>query len=152
VLGADAAGAMDGGLDLAEAIRLAQALQEHARMTLQLCEAMPQTVTNKELRLTLGDLRAVAHLGDYYAEKILAATDLALFDRTGGVGQQAVATRQYRPQLLTRIGELDLNRLTQNVAADIALAREWKPGTLRPPSPPTRRPASVQPGAGSATR
>jgi hypothetical protein len=86
-----------------------------------------------------------------------------LFDRTGKVGQQeaatrhlesalahwkryaAVATSQYRPQLLTRIGELDLDRLTQNVAADIALAREWKPGTLRPPSPTARRPASAQP-------
>jgi hypothetical protein len=37
-----------------------------------------------------------------------------------------VATRQYRPQLLTRIGNLDLNALTANVAEDIAIAREWK--------------------------
>ena len=109
---------------------------------------MPQTVTNKELRLTLGDLTAMAHLGNYYAEKILGATDLALFDKTGKAGQQdsavqhleaalehwkqyaAVATSQYRPQLLTRIGYVDLNALTDNVAADIALAKEWQPGTL----------------------
>jgi len=39
-----------------------------------------------------------------------------------------VATNQYRPQLLSRIGQLDLNRLTQNVAADLALAKEWQPG------------------------
>jgi hypothetical protein len=40
-------------------------------------------VKNKELRPTLGDYEAMAHLGHYYAEKILGATDLALYDRDG---------------------------------------------------------------------
>jgi hypothetical protein len=102
-------------------------------------------IANKELRLTLGDLRAMAHLGNYYAEKILGATDLALFDETGRPELQksavkhldealnhwkayaAVATAQYRPQLLTRIGYLDLNALTLSAAADVDIAKAWKP-------------------------
>jgi len=128
-------------------IEIAAELKGHARTTLQLVSEMG-TVGNKELRLTLGDLKAMAHLGDYYAEKILGATDLALFDRTGKSEQQtssvkhleaalehwkkyaAVATSQYRPQLLTRVGYVDLNALTENVQQDVSIAREWK--SLRP--------------------
>jgi len=104
--------------------------------------------TNKELRFTLGDINAMAWLGRYYAEKILGATDLALFDRTRKFEEQnsavrrletalehwehyaSVATSQYRPQLLTRIGYVDLNHLTEKAAADITMAKEWKPGTI----------------------
>jgi hypothetical protein len=90
----------------------------------------------------------MAHLGNYYAEKILGACDLALFDRTGQAAQQetgvkhleaalahwkryaAVATHQYRPQLLNRVGYTDLNELIANVAADITLAKQWQPGAV----------------------
>ena len=100
--------------------QVAQALQDHAQTTLQLVADLPAADADKELRLTLGDLKAMAHLGDYYAEKIRGATELALFDKTGKPEQQAaavkhleaalehwkkyaaVATSQYRPQLLTR--------------------------------------------------
>src|SRR6266851_6178265 len=75
-------------------------------------------VKSKELRFTLGDYEAMAHLGDYYAEKILGATQLALYDATGATERKqeaiahlttaldhwkryaAVATAQYKPQLL----------------------------------------------------
>jgi hypothetical protein len=125
--------------------QVADALKTHARTTLEILAGLPERPANKELRLTLGDLRAMAHLGDYYAEKILGATDLALFDRMGNAGQRdsavrhleaaavywrqyaAVATSQYRPQLLTRIGYVDLNALAEKVQADAAIAREWKP-------------------------
>jgi len=101
-------------------------------------------VQEKELRFTLGDLTAMAHLGSYYAEKILGATDLAMFEKTGKSELQtsaiahleaalahwkkyaAVATAQYKPQLLTRIGYVDLNALTESVQRDIIIAREMK--------------------------
>ena len=125
--------------------QVAEALKQHAQMTFQLLSELPERPVEKELRLTLGDLRAMSHLGNYYAEKIVAAVDLALFDRTGKPEHQAsaiqhlqsalahwksyaaVATSQYRPQLLTRIGYVDLNALTEKVAGDIDIAREWKP-------------------------
>ena len=124
---------------------VAQALKSHAQTTLQLVEELPATSTDKQLRLMIGDLKSMAHLGDYYAEKILGATDLALFEKTGKSEQQAsalehlqtalehwqkyaaVATRQYRPQMLTRIGYVDLNALTQKVQQDVDIARQWKP-------------------------
>ncbi len=126
--------------------QVAQALKSYARTTLQLVEELPGSPADKELRLTIGDWKAMAHLGDYYAEKILGATDLALFEKTGQSEQQAsavrhletalehwkkyaaVASRQYRPQLLTRIGYVDLNALTQKVQQDVDSARQGKPG------------------------
>jgi len=123
-------------------LQAAEALKGYAAQTLQLVsELRPREGANKELRLTLGDFEAMAHLGDYYAEKILGATDLALFEKTGKAEQKesavkhleaalehwkkyaAVATRQYRPQLLTRIGYVDLNALTADVQRDIEIAR-----------------------------
>jgi len=124
---------------------VAAALKDHAATALELLGQMPEKPADKELRLTLGDLRAMAHLGNYYAEKILGATDLALFERSGKAElkesavkhlQQALAhwkayaaaaTAQYRPQLLTRIGYVDLSALTEKVREDVEIASEWKP-------------------------
>jgi hypothetical protein len=61
--------------------QVADALKTDADMALKLLSEMP-AVQEKELRFTLGDLTAMAHLGSYYAEKILGATDLALFEKT----------------------------------------------------------------------
>ena len=126
-------------------LEVALALKGHAAATLQLLSQMPEKVADKELRLTLGDLKAMAHLGNYYAEKILGATDLALFDRTGKAelkesavkhlreamehwkAYAAAAKRQYRPQLLTRIGYVDLNALAEKARQDVEMAIEWKP-------------------------
>jgi hypothetical protein len=123
--------------------QVAEALKADASTALALLSEMPEA-KEKELRLTLGDLAAMAYLGDYYAEKILGATDLAMFERTGEPRLQtsaiehldaalahwekysAVATAQYRPQLLTRIGYVDLKALTPCVQRDITLAREMK--------------------------
>ena len=120
--------------------QVAQELKNFAQTTLRLIAEMPPA-RNKELRLTIGDLKAMAHLGDYYAEKILGAVELALFEKTGKLEQQAAAvkhleaalghwkkyataaTSQYRPQLLTRIGYVDLTALTIEVERDIEIAR-----------------------------
>ena len=126
---------------------VAQALKDHAQTALRFIAELPAAGADKELRLMIGDLRAMAYLGDYYAEKILGATELTLFDKTGKPEQQAaavkhleaalehwkkyaaVATSQYRPQLLTRVGYVDLNQLTSKVQEDIAMARDWRKGT-----------------------
>jgi hypothetical protein len=125
-------------------LQVAAGLHDYATQTLKIVNEMPEKVTDKELRMTLGDLNAMAHLGNYYADKILGATDLALYNATGDSGQQqssmkhleaalqewkqyaAIATAQYRPQLLTRIGYVDLNALTAKVEQDIEIARNWK--------------------------
>jgi hypothetical protein len=121
--------------------QVADELRADATRALDLLNAMPSAGTNKELRLTLGDLRAMAYLGDYYADKIMGATELAAFAamhdaqrQTEAVGHlqsalenwkkySATATLKYRPQLLTRVGYVDLNALTAKVEHDIALAK-----------------------------
>jgi hypothetical protein len=93
-------------------------------------------VKSQELRFTLGDYEAMAHLGDYYAEKILGATDLALGHKEPAVRHleaalehwkkyAAVATAHYKPQLLTRVGFVDLIAITASVAKDVEIARTW---------------------------
>ena len=103
----------------------------------------------KEYAATLGDIAAMAQLGLYYAEKIRGACDLALFDKTGDTSQQASAvqhleaalnnwknyaatyTRQYvQPVLYNRVGVVDIPQQAENVAADLQMARAWKPGTI----------------------
>jgi len=124
-------------------LQVAEALKADANTTLKLLSEMP-AAKEKELRFTLGDLTAMANLGNYYAEKILGASDLAMFVKTRKPELQesaiahleaaledwkkyaAVTTAQYKPQLLTRIGFVDLNVLTESVQRDIVIAREMK--------------------------
>jgi hypothetical protein len=122
---------------------VAGALEADAAETLKLLAGIKAAQTaapGKELRLTLGDLEAMAHLGNYYAAKIRGAVDLALFERTGKREQKesairnlqtalanwkvyvGAATRQYIPQLLNRVGYVDLNALTAKVEQDINIA------------------------------
>ncbi|MGJ5819350.1 carbohydrate-binding family 6 protein [Paludibaculum fermentans] len=103
----------------------------------------------KEYTATLGDIETMAHLGLYYSEKIQGACDLALFDKTGDATQQGSAvghltaalehwkhysaayTRQYvQPVLYNRSGWVDIPKQTAEVAADVQMARDWKPGTI----------------------
>jgi hypothetical protein len=131
-------------------LQVADALAGHAARTL---EALPELrkaakAPDRELRLTLGDLEAMAHLGNYYAAKIRGAAELAMFDKLGQAEQQRAAvehleaaldhwkryaaaySRQYKPQLLNRVGFVDIPGFTRNVEEDIAIAKNWQPGTI----------------------
>jgi hypothetical protein len=115
--------------------QVAAALQSDAAAALKLVAEL-RPAKDKELRLTLGDLEAMSHLGNYYAAKILGATELA-FDRKPSAVRHleealthwrryaAAATAQYKPQLLNRVGYFDLNALTARVEEDIEIARNW---------------------------
>lgn len=89
----------------------------------------------KELRLTLGDMEAMAHLGNYYAEKILAADGKNAADHLKNAAAHwrryaSVASSQYKPQLLGRAGWGDWKEAYNHVLKDIFL----KAGTGDPPS------------------
>jgi len=102
-----------------------------------------------EYSATLGDIEAMSTLGLYYAAKIRGACSLALFDATGDASAQeeavkhldqaltqwrayaAAYTRQYVQSVLyNRAGLVDLPKLVDSVAADVQMAREWKPKTI----------------------
>ena len=97
-----------------------------------------------ELAETLADIEAMAALGDYYAEKILGATDLAGCRKTKDPALQASAighlqkaaahcqayadnaSKRYRPQLLARTRVLDFQAMAAEAKKDIDLARPAK--------------------------
>jgi len=122
-------------MDQITPLQVADQLQADAGAALrQVAELRP--VKSKELRFTLGDYEAMAYLGDYYAEKIMGATELALGHKEPAIRHlevalehwkkyAAVATAQYQPQLLTRVGFVDLNAITAAVAKDVEIARGW---------------------------
>jgi len=90
-------------------------------------------------------LNAFAHDTNWRKGK----TSIGLFEQSGKPQQQvsavrhlqaalehwkkyaAVATSQYKPQMLGRVGPLDLQRTTADVEADVVLARDWKQGTVK---------------------
>jgi hypothetical protein len=133
---------------------VAASLQNYAKTTLNLVDELRKIPSeNKELRLTLGDYEAFAHLGNYYAEKILGASNLALYDTTNIVAQQteaivhlekalehwekysAIYTKQnVQPVQYGRAGLVDIpGKLTDEVAKDIEMAKTWKTGTITGP-------------------
>jgi hypothetical protein len=121
-------------------------LRGHACAALRLAHEVRRRTPNmsKELRLTLGDIDAMANLGCYYAAKIQGAVALAMFEKTGkpehkesAVGHLTralaywqsyaeIAARQYRPQLLARTRELDWMKLLEDVKKDVEIARAAK--------------------------
>ena len=73
-------------LEIAEALEGAASRALAALPELRLAQG-----TNKELRLTLGDVEAMAHLGRYYAAKIRGAASLALYDASGAEADKTAA-------------------------------------------------------------
>ena len=121
-------------------IQISQKLHDHADQALQILDRLPK-ITDKELRLTLGDIRAMAYLGKYYGHKIRGATELALYRKNQGRAHQDTAIRemiqaaqywdrytaaalaQYtNPILLNRVGLCDWRALTAEVRKDVEIA------------------------------
>jgi hypothetical protein len=115
-------------------VQVAQYLQGWATSALQKIAGM-NPGNDKELRLTIGDIRAMAYLGQYYSEKILAATYKTTGATSSAVTHAQLAagywrkyastiSSQYLPQVLTRIGPkaVDVKALMTNVLSDITLA------------------------------
>jgi hypothetical protein len=43
----------------------------------------------------------------------------------------AIYSKQYKPQLLNRVGFIDIPAYLSKVQADIELARKWQPGSIK---------------------
>lgn len=127
-------------IDQTTPIEVANRLARFSRRTLALTKDMTG-YENAELTQTVNDIRAFAHLGNYYSEKIMGATDLSMYVLSTDIMYQHAAvkhlekalehwkkyagilTDQYLPRRLDRTGEFDWNELTKEVAQDIELAR-----------------------------
>jgi hypothetical protein len=124
-------------------LEIAATLEANATKALR---ALPEL---RRATVTPAASEAMSHLGLYYAAKIRGACDLALFDNSADAKQHGSAvqqleaalthwknyvaayTRQYvQPVLFNRAGLVDLPKQTGDVAADLQMARDWKPGTI----------------------
>jgi hypothetical protein len=139
-------------------LQIAASLKSHADASLpQLAGLRAKAGSSSgELVKTLNDIEAMSHLANYYGEKILGATDLALYDESSDGARRdsavkhlqtalehwkkyaAVYGSQYKPQLLNRVGFVDIPKLTAKVEQDVAMASSWKPGTLKERDPRSR--------------
>ena len=119
-------------------LEVADRLQQYADTGLASVQSLSPG-TNKELRLTLGDINAMAWLGRYYAEKIRGAVELYRYQSTGLTNHHASArahlitasnhwsqysarwSTQYVQQVLTRMGlnVVDITGIQSKVNADI---------------------------------
>ena len=75
-------------------LQIAAALKRHADSALpQLPALRARSAGATELRQTLNDIEAMSHLANYYGEKILGATELALYDESSQVARRDSAVR-----------------------------------------------------------
>jgi hypothetical protein len=121
-------------------IEVSDRIHNHADKALSILDRLNHG-GDKELRLTLGDIRATAYMGKYYAHKIRGATELALFRETEKKEHQNAAIKeltsaakfwqlyittalsQYKNPLWTnRVGYCDWQVLSKEVLNDIKIA------------------------------
>lgn len=131
-------------------LEIADSLEGAANETLAAIEHLRAPARqDAALQKNVNDSEALAWLGRYYASKIRGACALALFDKIGDKFEQGAAVRHlgdglghwqryaairdahYVPALYNRLGVVNITALTANVAADVEIARTWKPGTLK---------------------
>lgn len=131
-------------------LEIATTLEGAATQAFASLENLREAAKNDtELQKNVHDCEALAHLGRYYAAKIRGACSLALFDASSNKHEHSSARRYltealahwksyaairdtyYVPALYNRLGFVDITALTEQVAADLDIAREWKPGSIK---------------------
>jgi hypothetical protein len=137
--------------ELFSPINVADTLESLSNTALSVLKTLPAPKhrMNDELNQTLSDIQGFAIIGKYYAEKIRAACDLALFDTTKtetyrySAIKHLQSAKQYWNQyaaiysiknkaaLYNRIGYVDVEKLKANVQYDIDMVENWKPGTIK---------------------
>ena len=142
--------------DLLTPLQAADLIEQYAEAGLRSVNGLTAG-TNKELRFTLGDIKAMAWLGRYYAEKIRGAVDLYRYQKAGNTNdhQNAVAhlqtasthwsryaalwSTQYVGQVLIRLGSglVDMQAIQTYVDRDIQVDRDL-------PAPPSDQSAKGQ--------
>ncbi len=122
-------------------LEVANAIEGFAKDALKKIEVVPDG-GNMELKETIGDIKAQAYLGLYYAGKIRGAVDLARYRKSGNNEQKSGAVShlenalthwqnyagaldaQYNKMVICFNGLFDWNALTEDVRKDISIARE----------------------------
>ena len=104
----------------------------------------------KEFWALVEDNEAMAYLGLYYAEKIMGAAELRIYNETEDTAWQEssidhlkkaaayfeqyanIISGNYVPQFLSRVGYYNVNEILEEVKKDISVAERWKPRYIAP--------------------
>ncbi|MGB6152247.1 MAG: hypothetical protein WBG48_09660 [Pricia sp.] len=128
--------------ELTSPIEVSTKLHELADQTLADLKAL-DAGDNKELQATLNDIETVAYLGKYYAHKIAGSTQVAMYRATKDTLYQKKAITELtkalefwkkyteqtseqnkNPLWTNRVGHVDWEEITVEVAKDIEIARQ----------------------------
>jgi len=117
-------------------------IRELAKLSIDGAAALRREGAGEELKTLLGDIDAMAHLGQYYAGKIHAAVEVALYRQTEDRQHQSAALAHleqaledwkeyariselhYKPQMLARTNRLDWTALTEEAERDIQIVND----------------------------
>ena len=121
-------------------VDVADQLHAHADKALAIVDTMKHG-NDKELRLTLGDIRTMAYMGKYYAHKIRGAAELAVYRENEDTNRQQRAVEELRqaakywrlyvasamvrytnPIWMNRSGHSDWRQFMKDVLRDIEIA------------------------------
>jgi hypothetical protein len=127
---------------LTSPIEVSKQLHAHSDKALDIIATL-ETSGDKELGITVHDIRTMALLGKYYAYKIAGSTQLALYRETKDKQYQTAAVdeltkalaawkayaksaleQNINPLWTNRVGHVDWLKITDWVAADIKIAME----------------------------
>ncbi len=119
---------------------IANQLDVHSR---EARSRLPLTLSEDQALLeTVDDIKSMAHLGSYNADRIRGAISLCLYQNTNDKQYQeaaivhlknalkhwndyaALIMKNYKPQLFARIGWVDIGMRTQQAEEDLRVARE----------------------------
>lgn len=113
-------------------------LRKHSALALSLVKGINSS-DDTEQEITIGDIKCMALLGNYYAEKIEGAVNYQFLLKTADTSYQTkaianmkkaavvykemadIAAGQYKPQILARNGHLDWQKIYKKVLKDIDL-------------------------------
>lgn len=113
--------------------KAADEIQGHADFVLQKLVELRKISGDKAWQYTLGDIEAMAHLGNYYAEKLRAADtkdkqpELAIEHLKKAAEHwklyAAIGSKQYNSQLFSKAGWFDWQQGYENALKDISLVK-----------------------------
>ena len=147
---------------------VAENLEGFAAAGLSGAARLRKTTLSSELSSVITDIESMAWLGRYYADKIRGATRLAEFRHTHEPARKAdalaalenaagswrkyaaLASSQYRPQVMARSWNLDVQALTKDVEQEIQTVRAMTDETPKPRPTPTEKDTKKTKSPGSA--
>jgi hypothetical protein len=129
-------------------LSVADTLEMYSNISFASLSTLPKPIHQSptEINQTLSDIQGFALIGKYYAEKIRAACDLALFDATQSENYRKTSLQHLqlaknfwsryasvyaiknKAALYNRVGYVDVEKLKTKVQQDIDMVVKWKAG------------------------